>query len=77
MTTITTPIYWQDQHFGLWVAPNPIPGQTMDTLLQIERLFQRPAGLPDMSYGDPEDDGRMAEKLLDVCDRLRRRGGSQ
>jgi len=44
---MTPPLYWEDQHYGLWLADNPLPGQTMDALLQIEFRFPR-RGLPDM-----------------------------
>lgn len=31
----TGAVYWENQHFGLWLVPNPIPCDTMDTLLQF------------------------------------------
>jgi hypothetical protein len=32
-----TPVYFSHRSGGLWVAPNPIPGQDLDTLFQFEK----------------------------------------
>jgi hypothetical protein len=40
--TTAAPVYWENRFHGLWVASNPIPGDIMDTLLQISWRFPRP-----------------------------------
>lgn len=41
-TTLPTgAVYWKNNYFGLWIVPNPIPNDDMDTLLQLHCSYHR------------------------------------